>query len=148
MSENNGMKIFKAFLIGGILGSVFTFLYTPYKGKELRDNIRSEFDKFIKRAQKKEEDLVKKAKITADDLVLKAEQIFALAQKYAGGVFDGNIEKFEKEIKSLRAAFDAAFNEYKKTMKEAAPTEKIIADIFSDYENETLPKREGMRRRM
>lgn len=147
MSENNGVKIFEAFLFGGILGSVFTFLYTPYNGEELRCNIRSEFDKFIKRAQQKEEDLVIKAKITADDLVLKAEQIRALAQKYAGGVFDGNLEKFEKEIKSLRAAFDAAFTEYKKSMKEASPTEEIVADIFSDYEDESLPKREGMRRR-
>ncbi len=147
MNDNNCKKIMESFLLGGILGSAITFLYTPYNGEELRDNIRIEFDKFIKRAQKKEEDLVNKAKITADDLVLKAERIFALSQKYAGGVFDGNLEKFEKEIKSLRAAFDAAFHEYKKTMKDAAPTEAIVADIFSDYEDEILPKREGMKRR-
>ena len=148
MSEKNEKGVFGAFLLGGIVGSVFTFLYTPYSGKELRYNISSEIDNLIKRAQNKEEEFINRAKVTADDLVLKAEQIYALAQKYAGGMYDGPMEKFEKEIRSLRAAFDAAFNAYKKTIKEANPTEEIVADMFSDYEDESLPKHEGMRRRL
>ncbi len=147
MYENKNNGLFGAFLFGGIIGSIFTFLYTPYSGEELRGNIKNEYDKFVKKAQKTEEELINKAKVTSEDLVLKAEQIYALAQKYAGGMYVGTLDKFEKEIKSLRSAFDAAFNEYKKSMKEAAPTEEIIADIFSDYEDESLPKHESMRKR-
>ena len=146
MSDNeNGLL--PAFLLGGLVGSIFTFLYAPSSGRELRRNIKDEIDNFVKKAQKKEEELINKAKATADDLVLIAEQIAALAQKYSDGVYEVPLERFETEIKSLRAAFDAALNEYKKSNKEAAPTEDIVSDIFSEYEDEKLPKHEGMRKR-
>ncbi len=145
--SDNGKGLLPAFLLGGLAGSIFTFLYTPCSGRELRQNIKNEIDNFVKKAQKKEEELITKAKATADELVLTAEQIAALAQKYSDGVYEVPLEKFENEIKSLRAAFDAALNEYKKSKKEAAPTEEIVSNIFSEYEDEKLPKHEGMRKR-
>ncbi len=136
-----------AFLVGGIIGSAATFLFTPFSGEELRNNIKNEIDSYIRNAKKRGEALVKDAKAASDDLVIKAEQLLALTQKYADGTYTGSIDKVEKEIKSIKAAFDAAFHQYKKDIRETVPTEQIVEDIFSNYEDELLPKQEGMRRR-
>ncbi len=138
------------FIIGGITGSVLTLLLTPYSGKELRVRIDESVDVCLKKAKQKQEELVNRAKDLSDDLLVKAEQLVALVNKYAGGSYTGPVEKIEKEIKSLRAAIDAAVKSYNRNDGQnfgMLTTEEIIDDIFSDYDEPNLPKREGMGRR-
>lgn len=148
--KRENVSYFKIFLLGGIVGSALTFLLTPYSGYELRKQASRDIDGYLRKAKEKEQDLIKKARTAADDMLLKAEQLKALVDKYAGGKYSGPAEVIEKEIKSLRAAVDAAVKSYRERGENAVEIpgiEEIIDDIFSDYEDESLPKHEGMKRR-
>lgn len=151
MNNEKGKKsgLLTAFILGGITGSVVTFLFTPYSGKDLRGKIEKEVNGSLKKAKQKEEEIINRAKAVADDIILKATQLVAFADKYAGAV-DSPAEKIDKEIKGIKAAIDAAIKSYHKDnieMEETRSTDDIVENIFSDYENESLPKHEGMRRR-
>ena len=150
---NNGKEkkfgSLSAFILGGIAGSVLTFLFTPYSGKELRNKIEDEVNTSLKKAKQKEDEIINKAKSVADDIMLKTTRLAAFVDKYAGAV-DWPPEKIDKEIKSIKAAIDAAIKSYDKEYikaEEAGSTNNIVEDIFSGYDNERLPKHEGMRRR-
>jgi gas vesicle protein len=146
--KKESVSNFKIFLLGGIVGSVLTFLLTPYSGYELRKQISRDIDGYLKKAKEKEQDLINKAKTAADEMLLNAEQLKALVEKYAGGKYTGPAEKIEKEIKSLKAAVDAAVMVYQNRDGEEVPaTEEIVDDIFTEYVDESLPKHEGMKRR-
>ena len=146
--ENPG--IFKIFMLGGIVGSALTFLLTPRSGYELRKQAGRDIDSYLKKAKEKEQDIIRKAKAAADEMLLKAEQLKALVDKYAGGKYSDPAEVIEKEIKSLKAAVEAAVKAYRNNDgKEGGvtATDEIVGDIFSEYEDESLPKHEGMKRR-
>ncbi len=147
--KNRKDGILPAFILGGVLGSVLTFIFTPYSGKELRNKIEDEVNTGLLKAKQKEDEIIEKAKIVADDIILKATQLVALADKYAGTA-ELPAEKIDKEIKSIKAAIDAAVKSYKKENSQSEKTQstdEIVEDIFSEYEDESLPKHEGMRKR-
>jgi gas vesicle protein len=50
MADNNG-GFFKGFLVGGILGAVLGALITPKSGKELREQLSDETEKFLSRSR-------------------------------------------------------------------------------------------------
>ena len=139
-----------SFVLGGIAGGIIALLFTPCSGEELRHRINSGANDLIKSAKKKEEEIINKAKKTADDLIVKAIQVAALTDKYASGALDIPVEKIELEIKSLKAAVDAAVKTYKGkngNKSELSFETGAFKDIFSDYDNVIIPKREGMKRR-
>jgi len=148
--KKENVSNFKIFLLGGIVGSVMTFLLTPYSGYELRKQASRDIDNYLKKAKEKEQDIIRKAKAAADEMLLKAEQLKALVDKYAGGKYSGPAEVIEKEIKSLKAAVDAAVKSYRGrdgNEGEVIETEEMVDNIFSEYDDESLPKHEGMKRR-
>ncbi len=152
MNNESGIKTNQLvpFILGGITGGILALLFAPCSGKELRQRINSGANDLVKSAREKEEEIAGKAKKAADNLIVKAIQLAALTDKYASGVLDIPAEKIELEIKSLKAAIDAAVKTYKG--KNGSPDETsiktdIIENVFSDYDNVVLPKREGMRRR-
>ena len=139
-----------AFILGGIVGSSITLILSPFSGKEFREKINGQIDNSIKRAKQKELELLGKARDFSDELVLKAEQLVALIDKYSAGTYLGPVEKVENEIKSLKAAVNAAIKSYKKLDGKAETgdiKEEIVEDIFPEYNDEKLPKHESMRKR-
>ncbi len=140
-----------AFILGGLVGSSITLLLSPFSGKEFRGKINEQIDNSIKRAKQKELEIINKARAFSDDLVLKAEQLVALIDKYSTGTYLAPVEKVEKEIKSFKAGINAAMESYKKgngKPKEENTKVEIVEDIFPEYNNEKLPKRESMRKRV
>ncbi len=146
-----------SFILGSIAGGIIALLFAPCSGEELRQKINLNAKDIIKQAKKKEEELINKAKNTADDLITRAIRLTALADKYSNGMFDIPAEKMELEIKSLRAAVDAAVKTYTGKvgtngepsfgMTEDANKTGTFENIFSDYDNVVLPKQEGMKKR-
>ena len=152
MNNESSLKLnnFTSFILGGITGGILALLFAPCSGNELRQRINSGANDLVKSAKEKEEEIVNRAKKAADNLIIKAIQLAALTDKYASGALDIPAEKIELEIKSLKAAIDAAVKTYKG--KNGNPSEipvntETIENIFSDFDNVVLPKREGMKRR-
>ncbi len=151
MSNKNKFTSFSgAFILGGIVGSTVTLILSPFSGKEFREKINGQIDNSIKKAKLKELELLGKARDFSDELVLKAEQLVALIDKYSAGTYLGPVEKIENEIKSLKAAVNAAINSYNKSNGKADSGNnkvEIVEDIFPEYNDEKLPKHESMRKR-
>jgi len=140
-----------AFILGGLVGSSLTLLLSPFSGKEFREKINTQIDNSFKKAKQKEMEILDKARTLSDDLVLKAEQLVAFIDKYSAGTYLGPVEKIEKEINSFKSGVNAAIKSYKsgdgKAMEEDTKVE-VVEDIFPEYNNEKLPKRQGMRKRV
>jgi gas vesicle protein len=132
-----------AFIMGGVTSGVITLLYTPYSGAEVRKCINSNIDHALQKAKQKEEEIVYKAKIAADDIVTKSIKLSVLIEKYAGEIGLESRWKIENEIMSLKAAIKAAVDKYKHGSANSLKyksTGEIVEDIFSDYDNVVLPK--------
>ena len=141
--KRNKSNYLSAFIIGGVAGGIFTLLYTPYSGKELRERIDLNVDLLLNKARQKEEEIINKAKITADDLILKTIRLSALIERYAGGMYIESLWKIENEITNLKAAIKVAVETYKDGSTNSSklrPTGELVDDIFSDYDNVVLPK--------
>ena len=152
MNNESSLKLnnFTSFILGGITGGILALLFAPCSGNELRQRINSGANDLVKSAKEKEEEIVNRAKKAADNLIIKAIQLAALTDKYASGALDIPAEKIELEIKSLKAAIDAAVKTYKGkngNSSEILINTETIENIFSDFDNVVLPKREGMKRR-
>ena len=150
MNNNKFTSCAGAFILGGIVGSTVTLILSPFSGKEFREKINGQIDNSIKRAKQKELELLDKARDFSDELVLKAEQLVALIDKYSAGTYLGPVEKVENEITSLKAAINAAIKSYKKSNGKAEAENnkvEIVENIFPEYNDEKLPKRESMRKR-
>ncbi len=151
MNSNKVSGYVGTFILGGLVGSSITLLLSPLSGKEFREKVNTSVDNSIRKAKKRESEIFDKARIFSDELVLKAEQLVALIDKYSTGTYAGPVEKIEKEIHSFKAGVNAAINSYKRgnsISKEEDTKVEIVEDIFPEYNNEKLPKRESMRKRV
>lgn len=132
-----------AFIVGSVAGGLLTLLYTPYSGKELRERIDTNLDNFLKKAKLKEEEIINKAKITADEILINTIRLSALVEKYAGGMYQDSRLKIENEISNLKAAIKVAVDTYKDGNSNSVNIKtagEIVDGIFSDYDNVVLPK--------
>ena len=137
----------KGFIAGGLLGSAVALLTAPKKGSELRSDIKQKFGHSLKAASDISKKYVHQAQQFENDLVKKAENIYSLVKDYTEGKYNGSVDKFEEELKKLRKAFYAAADTYKHYGEQRPKTESIVEEIFYEYENEALPKTEGMHKR-
>jgi gas vesicle protein len=136
-------KYLSAFVLGSLAGGIITLLYTPFKGEEVRNRIGTDFEKYLEKARQMRQEMITRAKVTADSLILKTFQLSALLEKYGSGMLDEPIEKIEKEIKSLKTAIAASVAAYMNgndLKAEIYKTDDLIDGIFSDYDNVVLPK--------
>lgn len=157
--ENNKNKFLKGLLLitaGSTIGAIAALLCAPKSGKELRHDIKKDIDSSFNKAKVAGEKLIRNAKETADEVLVKADQIISLAKNYASGNYEGPFDKLKGEINSLKNGINTAFNRY----REHELTKKSASEIFNQdlrdleammefdtQEDETLPKYEGMRRR-
>ena len=141
--KHNQSNYISAFIIGSVTGGIITLLYTPYSGKELRRRIDSNVDLLLKKAKQKQEEIINKAKITADDLLINTIKLSALIEKYAGGMYQESRWKIENEITSLKAAIKAAVETYKdgnSNLADMKTTGEIVDGLFSNFDNVVIPK--------
>jgi gas vesicle protein len=141
--KHNTTNYISAFIIGGVASGVITLLYAPYSGEEFRKRVNSNIDNLLQKAKQKEEEIVNKAKIAADDIVTKSIKLSVLIEKYAGEIGLESRWKIENEILSLKTAIKAAVDMYKNgsaNSQKYNSTKEMVEDIFSDYDNVVLPK--------
>ena len=147
LSGNRIGTSFKGFIIGGAVGSVLTFLFTPKSGKELRKDLESGTKEYMYKAKSEGKKIVSDAKEIFNDILVKADQLRTLTKKYAENAYTVPARRIENEIKSIRMALNAAISVYNKSNNRTIETDKKVQEIFSEFENESLPKYEGMGRR-
>ena len=146
MSSANKFSVI-GFLIGAAAGSAIALLYAPKNGKELRGDIKNETSQLLKKAAKRRDEIIIKAKSVANTLNEKGERLISIAKKFAEGKFPGTVETIEKEISNLRYAINSAIVTYRKGVSVERPVEEEVDDLFIGFEYEVLPKFEGMGRR-
>ena len=147
LSGNKIGTSFKGFLIGGAVGSVVSFLFTPKSGKELRKDISSGSKDYIDNARTEGKKVVSDVKDIFNEVLNKAEQLRMLTKSYTENAYNIPAKRIENEIKSLRKALEAAISVYTNKYDRTAETDKKVNDIYSEFNNKTLPKFEGMGRR-
>ncbi|MEJ2613676.1 MAG: YtxH domain-containing protein [Ignavibacteriaceae bacterium] len=156
MNHNSRLGFFMNFLTGTIVGGVAGFLFAPKTGQQLREDLKEDLDSYIKKVKDTGNKIVEDAQNTANQMVERANQLIALLDKYVGEDFKDSIDKIEKEISSVKAAINTAVDTYKSNSAKTENSSESIADeIFIDfvnenseeYEEETLPLHEGMKRR-
>jgi gas vesicle protein len=134
------------FFIGLAAGSIAGLLYAPKSGRELRADLKKELAGLIKKAEERKNQLVNKAKNISADLTIKGEQLINSAKNFADGKYKAPIESIEKEISNLKYAVNTAVRTYKDSANKK-PVEQEVDDLFIDFEDETLPKYMGMKKR-
>jgi len=156
MNHNSRLGFFVNFLTGTIVGGIAGFLFAPKTGQQLREDLKEDLDLYIKKVKDAGNRIVEDAQNTANEMVEKSNQLIALLDKYVGDDFQDSLDKIEKEIASVKTAINTAVDTYKSNSAKAENSSESIADdIFIDfvnenseeYEEESLPLREGMKRR-
>ncbi|MBZ0201230.1 MAG: YtxH domain-containing protein [Ignavibacteriaceae bacterium] len=157
--ENGKNKFLTGILLlaaGGAVGAIAALLNAPKSGKELRSDIKRDIDTSFNKAKAAGEKLIQNAKVTADEVLVKADQIMSLTKNYASGNYEGPFEKLKGEINGLKSGINAAMRRYRDhelTKKSASEIfNQDLRDLetmmeFSNNEDDSLPKYEGMRRR-
>ena len=135
------------FLIGGTVGSIITFLFAPKTGKELRGNIQTGFNEYSSKAVEGGKRILSEAGKTFDEVVKKADQLRSLSGNYITGAYSGPKDRIETEMASLKRALKAAITAYRNSPDRTTPNDNIVNNIYSEFDDETLPKYEGMGRR-
>ena len=137
------------FSIGTLLlsvaaGSLLTFLFATREGKIFRTIMTNDVDLFLEHAKEKASEIINKAKLTANEIYKKTEEIIKISKEYAAGKYHGTKESFEKETEAIHSAYKAAIESYKHFTDEEI-------DHIDNYdwlgEYDLLPKQLGMRRR-
>jgi len=144
------------FAAGGVFGAITALMFAPQSGKDFRKGVKKDIDSTLKKAKHAGEKLIRNAKETSDEIVVKADQIMSLSKNYASGNYEGPFEKLKGEINGLKAGINAALHRYRNSdlaRKSASEIfEQDLRDLeammeFDQMEDESLPKHEGMSRR-
>ena len=135
------------FLIGAAAGSIIALMYAPKSGKELRGDIKNGTSDLLKKAAKRRDEIISKAKAVANTLNETGERLISTTKKFAEGKFPGTVEAVEKEISNLKYAINSAVVMYRRGASVEKPVEEEVDDLFIDFEHEVFPKFEGMGRR-
>lgn len=139
--------IYTGILLGGAIGSLTAFLVAPKRGKELRSDIYNGVDHTLNATKEISKRIVTNAKDLANEVLSNANHLLDLTKRYTEGSYTGTIEAFQNEYTRIKNSINSAISVYNSYEDSSKPTEEIIEDIFSEYENDTDPKFEGMGRR-
>lgn len=134
------------FFVGLTAGSIIGLLSAPKSGRELRTDLKNELSGFLKKAENRKNQLINKAKNVASDITLQGEKLISSAKNFANGKYKAPIETIESEFNSLKHAVNTAVRTYKESSDKKS-TQQEVDDLFIDFDDETLPKFLGMKRR-
>jgi gas vesicle protein len=125
-------------LIGGVIGSTAAFLFAPKKGKEVRENIKGNFDDLVNKTKDKSRQLIDQSLDIVDDIVKKSDELRALIKEYKEGTYDETVEKIESEIKRLRMALLTAIQAYRKSKNREKSSDELIDTIYHEFKDEPI----------
>ena len=128
-------------LIGGVVGSAVAFLFAPKKGKEVRENIKGNFDDIVNKTKDKSKQLFNQSLDIVDDIIKKSDELRALIKKYKEGTYDETMEKIEREIKRLRLTLLTAIETYKNSKNRAESSDELVNNIYNEFKNEPVPEK-------
>ena len=128
-------------LIGGIVGSAVAFLFAPKKGKEVRENIKGNFDDIVNKTKDKSKQLFNQSLDIVDDIIKKSDELRDLIKKYKEGTYDETMEKIEREIKRLRLTLLTAIETYKNSKNRAESSDELVNNIYNEFKNEPVPEK-------
>ena len=131
---NTGKGLLGA-LIGGVIGSTVAFLYAPKKGKEVRENIKGNFDDLVNKTKDKSRQLFNQSLDMVDDIVKKSDKLRTLIKRYKEGTYDETIEKIEGEIKRLRVALLTAIQAYRNSKNREKSSDELVNNIYHEFKN-------------
>jgi gas vesicle protein len=134
-------KGFLGVLIGGVIGGAAAFLFAPKKGKDVRENLKNNFDDIVNKTKEKSRQLFNQSMDVVDDIIKKSDELRTLVQKYKEGTYDEAIEKIEGEIERLRKALFAAIETYKNSKHREKSSDELVSNIYSEFENEPVPNK-------
>lgn len=135
---NTGKGLLGA-LIGGVIGSTVAFLFAPKKGKEVRENIKGNFDDLVNKTKDKSRQLFNQSLDMVDDIVKKSDELRTLIKRYKEGTYDETIEKIESEIKRLRMALLTAIQAYRNSKNREKSSDELVNNIYHEFKNEFVP---------
>lgn len=144
---NKTQAVAAGVLLGGAIGSITAFLVAPKKGKEFRSDIQGEVNNTLSATKDISKRIVSNAKDLAEEILSNANHLVDLTKRYTEGGYTGTIEAFQNEYTRVKNSINAAISVYKSYEESSKPTEEIVEDIFSEYEDDESPKFEGMGRR-
>jgi len=154
MSDNKGDSLLKI-LVGALIGGIAGIFFAPKTGEHLRQDLSDDLDEYLKKVRATRDNFVNETEKTAEEIRSKADQISAFIDKYGENAVQESVEKIEAEINAFKSAIKAAMESYKKSKNTMKDSQKVADDIFvdfvnentSEYEDESLPKKESMHRR-
>jgi gas vesicle protein len=147
-----------ALLIGGVIGGATALFMAPASGRETRTILNTNINRILYRANDQKKMIIREAQKLARQVVGGAESIYNNSVSFAEGQYSNTADAIELQIRGFRNAIDAAIDAYKKTgsemnigrntgRKTSLSSEVIVNEMISDFEDESLPKQEGMGRR-
>jgi gas vesicle protein len=149
--SRNQRNQFMSFLVGGVIGSAAAIIFAPASGRETRNNISEGTNRFLIKANDQKNNLIREAQKVAGDVVGQAKNIYKDSIEFAAGRYNSSAHMIELEIQGIRRALKAAVAAYKNKSNGGNPNplanEVVVNEMFTDFENEKLPKSEGMGRR-
>lgn len=158
MNKRQKSRILTGLFIGGAVGSIIVYSLSP-KRKQFNRDFKRNMDSYVGKARTKGESVFTDTKASVDKLKTKAEKLSSFLKKYAAGDYDGTIEKIESEIKTVRAALNKAYEMYQNQIEDKEKTESLNEEDtnmedrleneenYNEFEDDTLPKHVGMKKR-
>lgn len=146
--NRNFEQIAAGILLGSIIGSAITLLFTPKSGEEVREDIKRNVDKSVKKAKEVSNKLLDDTRHLSNNVISKAEQLVKITKDYSAGIYKGSAENFQHEYDRLRKSIRAGIDTYKTYEEESIPVEQnVSAGILEDYDDDNSPKSEGIGKR-
>ncbi len=156
MNKKTKSRVTTGLIVGGTLGSLLVYFLSP-KRRQFNEDVKNNVNSYYGKAKQKGEHVFADTKVTVDKLKTKTEKLSNFLRKYAAGDYDGTIEKIEGEIKTVRSALNKAYETYQSQIKKReegdenisgeAPLKENEEENFNEFEDETLPKHVGMKKR-
>jgi gas vesicle protein len=125
-------------LIGGVVGSTIAFLFAPKKGKEVREDIKDNFDSVVNKTREKSRQFFNQSMDIVDDIIKKSDELRTIIKRYKEGTYDETVEKIEREIKRLRISLLTAIETYKNSSGREDSSDDIVDRIYNEFKNESV----------